>query len=217
MKPWRLTVHPHPLLDLGCVEARWAEPLPRVQTPADALRALDFGYEGAPCKTSDDVRRHVRDLLRVGGFKPTGRNKPASEYLIKAQTNGFLSAINVAVDLCNAVSLHSGLPISVVDRRSLRGECEVGLAPEQSSYAFNASGHVIDVSKLLCLSDAEGPCANAVKDSQRTKTHEHTAEVVYLIWGTTALEGYTAKTMAWLTSLLVESQASVRSSTPTAE
>ena len=207
-------VQPHPSLDLGCVKARWADVLPRIATPADALRALEPGFEGAPCKTSDDIRRHVRDLLRVGGFKPTGRNKPASEYLLKAQTNGFLSAINVAVDLCNAVSLHSGLPISVVDRASLQGACQVGPAPEQSSYVFNASGHVIDVSNLLCLSDAEGPCANAVKDSQRTKTHQHTTEVVYLIWGTAALEGYTMKTMAWLTSLLVASQASVQSSTP---
>ena len=35
--------------------------------------------------------------------------------------------------------------------------------------ATHASGQAIDVSGLLCLFDAEGPCANGVKDSQRFK------------------------------------------------
>ena len=46
----------------------------------------------------------------------------------------------------------------------------VDLAPAGSSYVFNQSDQVIDVSRLLCLSDADGPCACAVKDAQRTKT-----------------------------------------------
>ena len=61
----------------------------------------------------------MRDLLRHSGFKPTGRSKPASEYLIKATEQGALSSINVAMDACNAVSLHIVLPINVV--RSLSG------------------------------------------------------------------------------------------------
>ena len=57
----------------------------------------------------------VRNLLRHGGFKPSGRSKPASEYLISAVEKGRLGSINAAVDCCNVASLHSGLPISVVD------------------------------------------------------------------------------------------------------
>jgi len=79
---------------------------------ANGLLAADAA---APLHSDDTVREAVRALLRQGGFKPTGRSKPASEYLLKAVRENLLSSINVAVDACNIVSLHSGLPISVVD------------------------------------------------------------------------------------------------------
>ena len=36
---------------------------------------------------------------------------------------------------------------------------------------------------LLVLCDAEGPCANAVKDAQRTKTHDGTSQTLSILWG----------------------------------
>jgi len=42
---------------------------------------------------------------------------------------------------------------------------------------------------LLCLADEQGPCANAVKDSQRTKTGDTTTRLLTVIWGTTELPG----------------------------
>ena len=124
------------------------------------------------------------------------------ESLIKIAAQGALSSINVAVDTCNAVSLHSGLPISVVDLDLARDPFRVGLAPQQSIYAFHQSGQTIDVSRLLCLFDAEGPCANAVKDSQRTKTRTDTRRTLSLIWGTNQLPGRAEETEAWYGSLL---------------
>src|SRR5207302_6487561 len=123
-----------------------------------ALLALDVP---APLNSDDTVREAVRQLLRHGGFKPTGRSKPAAEYLLKAAAEGRLASINVAVDACNATSLHSGLPISVVDMDLAHGPFRVGLAPAGASYVFNASGQTIDVGGLLCLFDREGPCGNA--------------------------------------------------------
>lgn len=117
----------------------------------------------APLQSNDGVRLVIRDLLRHGGFKPTGRSKPASEYLIKATITAKLSPINVAVDACNAVSLHSGLPISVVDFGLLVEPLRIDIAPPHTTYVFNQSGQSMDVSGLLCLFDADGPCANAVK------------------------------------------------------
>jgi hypothetical protein len=46
------------------------------------------------------VRAAVRDMLRPGGCKPTGRGKPASEYLVRAASEGQLAPINLAVDAC---------------------------------------------------------------------------------------------------------------------
>ncbi|MBL4688543.1 MAG: hypothetical protein JKY37_28395, partial [Nannocystaceae bacterium] len=54
---------------------------------------------------------------------------------------------------------------------------------------------------LLCLHDADGPCANAVKDSQRTKTHDGTTRTLSVVWGTNALPGATVAALAWYREL----------------
>jgi DNA/RNA-binding domain of Phe-tRNA-synthetase-like protein len=201
-----LTVEPHPLLDLGVFVTRLPAPLSELPAP-DPVRALLSPGARAPLASDDTVRAAVRDLLRHFGYKPTGRGKPASEYLARAVGEGTLGAINLAVDVANAVSLHSGLPISVVDLERARPPLRVAVAPAGASYVFNAGGQVIDVAGLPCLFDSEGPCANAVKDAQRTKTDGGTRAMLSLVWGARALAGRTAQTVAWYRELLTEAGA----------
>src|SRR5262249_8915587 len=157
-----LTMDPHPLLDLRAFVMDFPRPLAEMTSPPELLASL--GLEAAaPLRSDENVREAVRRLLRHSGFRPTGRSKPASEYLLKAVSEGRLSSINLAVDVCNIVSLHSGLPISVVDLDRAREPFRVGVAPPGAGYVFNAAGQVIELGGLLCLFDAEGPCANAVK------------------------------------------------------
>src|SRR5262249_54952186 len=113
----------------------------------------------------------------------------------------------LAVDACNVASLHSGLPISVVDLDRARPPLRVGVAPTGASYVFNASGQTIDVAGLPCLFDADGPCGTAVKDSQRTKTGPETRRTLSLIWGTRALPGRAEKTETWYRKLLQQAGA----------
>ncbi len=196
-----LTVDPHPLLDLRAFVTRLPRPLGEMPSPPEfqALLAVDAS---APLHSDAAVREAVRQLLRHGGFKPTGRSKPASEYLLKAAGEGRLDSINLAVDACNAVSLHSGLPVSVVDLGRARAPLRVGVAPAGASYVFNAAGQVIDLGGLLCLFDADGPCANAVKDAQRTKTTAETRCTLSLIWGTVRVPGQAARAETWYRALL---------------
>ena len=196
-----LSVDPHPLLDLRVFVTTFPRALADLPTPPE-LRALLAADAPAPLRSDDSVREAVRALLRHGGFKPTGRSKPAAEYLLKSAQEGRLASINLAVDACNAVSLHSGLPVSVVDLDRLRPPLQVGVAPAGASYVFNAAGQVIDLEGLLCLFDADGPCANAVKDAQRTKTGPATQRTLSLIWGTTALPDRAAAAERWYRSLL---------------
>src|ERR671930_1377286 len=196
-----LTVEPHPLLQLRAFITVFPRPLGEMPSP-EALRALLRLDAPAPMRSDDSVRAAVRDLLRHGGVKPTGRSKPASEFLIRAASEGQLNSINLAVDACNAASLHSGLPISVVDLDLTRPPLRVGIAAEGQRFVFNASGQEIDVEGLLSLFDAEGPCANAVKDAQRTKTHAGTRRTLSIVWGTNALPGRAAQTASWYQSLL---------------
>src|ERR1700722_13340538 len=176
-----LSIEPHPLLDLRSFTTAFPKPLGESPSPPELLSLFGDGAI-APVSSDDSVREAVRALLRHGGFKPTGRSKPASEYLLKAFREKSLSPINLAVDACNVVSFHSGLPISVVDLDKTRDPLQVRIAPAGSTYVFNASGQMIDLDGLICLFDAEGPCANAVKDAQRTKTRPETRQTLSLIW-----------------------------------
>ena len=203
-----LTQDPHPLLDAVAFETHFPAPLCALPSP-EGLRALLQPGAVAPLSAEDTVRGAVRELLRHGGYKPTGRGKPASEYLVRAAADGTLGSINAAVDACNAVSLHSGLPISVVDTGRARAPWRLALAPEGATYVFNASGQEIDLGGLLCLFDAEGPCANAVKDSQRTKTHADTRHTLTVLWGTRALPGRAERAWTWYRELLERLGASV--------
>jgi DNA/RNA-binding domain of Phe-tRNA-synthetase-like protein len=196
-----ITIDDHPLLEAGAFVTELPRTLAEMETPSSIVALFAPGAE-APMASDDGIRKAVRDLLRLGGYKPTGRGKPASEYLIGAAAAGALAPINLAVDACNAVSLHSGLPISVVDLDLARAPFRIGLAPAGASYVFNASGQTIDLEGLLCLFDAEGPCANAVKDAQRTKTGAGTRRTLSVVWGTGRLPGRTSKAVAWYREVL---------------
>jgi DNA/RNA-binding domain of Phe-tRNA-synthetase-like protein len=201
------SLDPHPLLHVGALVTELPQPLSALPSPAWLLELLR-PEATAPVRSSDEIRGTVRDLLRHGGYKPTGRGKPASEYLLKAAETG-LSSINLVVDVCNAVSLHSGLPISVVDLDRAKAPLRIGIAPEGSSYVFNASGQEIDLAGLLCLFDAEGPCANAVKDAQRTKTHDGTRRTLSILWGAKSLATQVDTATRWYRELLERAGASV--------
>lgn len=197
-----LTIEPHPLLEAAAFTTTFPVPLGEIAT-SDAVRALLASVDApAPLRSDEPVRAAVRDLLRHGGYKPTGRGKPSAEYLIRAVSDAALGAINPAVDACNAVSLHSGLPISVVDLDRAKEPLRIAVAPAGARYVFNASGQEIDLGGLICLFDAEGPCANAVKDAQRTKTSAATTRTLSVIWGTNALPGRARAAMAWYRELL---------------
>jgi DNA/RNA-binding domain of Phe-tRNA-synthetase-like protein len=197
----KLAVESHPLLSIYAFTTRFPGPVGELESP-DWLTAGLAADAEAPLERDETVRTDVRDLLRHGGYKPTGRGKPASEYLVRAAGEGKLGPINPPVDACNVVSLHSGLPISVVDLDLATEPFRVAIAAEDASFVFNASGQEIRLGGLLCLHDAEGPCANAVKDSQRTKTRPETVATLSIVWGTRLHAERTERAGAWYRELL---------------
>jgi DNA/RNA-binding domain of Phe-tRNA-synthetase-like protein len=194
----------HPLLDPEVALVRLPAPLGELKSPP-ALRALLDLQAQARLRPDEGVRRAVRQLLQVGGYKPSGRNKPASEHLWAAVEAGRLGPsqeINPLVDGCNAVSLWSGLPISVIDLALSPGPHRIAICPAPMSYVFNPSGQELDLGGLLSLWDSTGPCASPVKDSQRTKTSPVTAATLVVIWGSRSLPGRTAAASSWCHELL---------------
>ena len=151
---------------------------------------LDAAVEVAISSHDDEaVRGAVRDLLRHGKYKPTGRGKPASEYLRQAAREGRFPRIDALVDLNNLASLESGLPISVLDLTRAGRQFILRYGRAGESYVFNAAGHTIDLQDLLLIArlPEDQPCANAVKDSMATKVGSGTTEALAVIYAPAAL------------------------------
>lgn len=133
-----------------------------------------------------DAKAAVRNLLKKGGFKPSGRNKPASEYLAQAAREGRFPRINNLVDINNLVSLETGLPISLLDARALAGEARLRYGRPGEKYVFNSAGQEIDLAGLICVCGGSGPdgepLGNPVKDSIAGKLKADTDCVLAVIY-----------------------------------
>lgn len=159
----------------------------------DLAAALDVAIARARAWTDADVeevRRAVRDMLRHGKYKPTGRGKPASEYLLQSAREDRFPRISRLVDVNNLVSLETLLPISIVDvDRAGARELVVRRGRAGESYVFNSAGHAIELEDLLLAAvlPDDRPCANPVRDSMETKVAETTREVVAIVYAPAAL------------------------------
>lgn len=200
----QIQIDPHAQLHVQAFVARWRAPIGQLPPLAQVDSWLSSQLGSCTALPSPDaaVRAAIRDMLRSADFKPTGRAKPSSEYLARTSEGAGLRPINPAVDAGNAVSLHSGIPISVVDCDQLDGRLRIRMGAPDECYVFNATGQVIELAGLVCLYDAQGPCANAIKDAQRTKTSEDTRATLSVLWSSRALVAQTAAALDFYRSLL---------------
>lgn len=134
-------------------------------------------------------RQAVRHLLRNGRYKPTGRAKPASEYLLREAQAGRFPRINGAVDVANYMSLLHMLPVSLWDLdRAGTTHFRFRLGANGEAYVFNTAGQQIELADLIvgCRVDpvtgTDDPIVNPVKDSLATKTDDTTTRVVACIY-----------------------------------
>jgi DNA/RNA-binding domain of Phe-tRNA-synthetase-like protein len=161
-----------------------AEPFPYYAEAAARAAALGEGAWPAGRKAA------VRDMLRHGRYKPTGRAKPASEFLLGAAAAGQLPLVTNLVDTNNALSLATGFPASIFDADRLGPALLLRFGQPGESYVFNSAGHAIELEDLVVVCRREGdgwqPCGNPVKDAMATKVHEGTTRVVAVVYGPTS-------------------------------
>lgn len=182
----------------------WAFGLPgcprREVAPAYLTELLDRVRAAGESFLPPERKAAVRGMLRHGKYKPAGRSKPSSEYLLAAALaggtlegsgpSGGFPLVNGPVDANNAVSLEWGYPASVFDMAATGPELFLrrGLAGE--SYVFNPSGQVIDLEDLLVACRRSGaaetsgwePCGNPVKDAMATKVFEEARDIVAVVY-----------------------------------
>jgi DNA/RNA-binding domain of Phe-tRNA-synthetase-like protein len=125
-------------------------------------------------------------MLRYGKYKPSGRSKPASEFLLQAATANTFPVINAPVDINNAISLESGFPASIMDLDLCGDVLRLRRGRPGESYVFNPAGQSIDLEDLLVVAKAangaDEPCANPVKDSMTTKVSSATRRLAAILY-----------------------------------
>lgn len=145
-------------------------------------RAQSVGEEFVP----GEVRQRVRQILRYGKYRPSGRSKPASEFLLRAALDDSFPLVNGPVDVNNVVSLESGFPGSIFDAKLSGRHLLLRRGAPGESYVFNPSGQSIDLQDLLlvCRRTEDGwePCGNPVKDSMMTKIRPETRSVLAVLY-----------------------------------
>ena len=149
---YTLALDPAVKLRAALVWARGLPGCPKTEAPpaylADLLgRVRAAGESFLP----PERKAAVRDMLRFGKYKPAGRSKPSSEYLLAAALDGEFPLVNGPVDANNAISLEWGYPASIFDAAKTGPELFIrrGLAGE--SYVFNPSGQAIELEDLLVV------------------------------------------------------------------
>ncbi len=128
----------------------------------------------------------VRNMLRFGAYKPAGRSKPSSEYLLAAALAGDFPLVNGPVDANNEVSLRWGYPASVFDLGKTGPELQLSRGRAGESFVFNPSGQEIDLEDLIVvrrrIDGGWEACGNPVKDAMATKVFETARDVAGVVY-----------------------------------
>jgi DNA/RNA-binding domain of Phe-tRNA-synthetase-like protein len=168
----------------------WAEEIAPPSNSRDAPGFLKEIVEKAKERGEsfwpEGFKERVRKMLRFGVYKPCGRAKPSSEFLLNAAVQDAFPFLHAPVDVNNAVSLESGYPATIFDADLSGTELLLrrGLAGE--NFVFNSSGQVIDLRDLLVVCRRIGekwePCGNPVRDSMATKIRPDTRSVIAVLY-----------------------------------
>jgi DNA/RNA-binding domain of Phe-tRNA-synthetase-like protein len=134
----------------------------------------------------DHIRKGIRSLLKTFGFHPSGRSRPASEFLVKDLINRKeFNSINNIVDINNHLSLKSHLPISVLDLDKTGTDLCIRTGLPDEKYIFNKEGQLLSLKNLILVADqspANGAYGSPVKDSQATKIFAETKNILGIIY-----------------------------------
>jgi DNA/RNA-binding domain of Phe-tRNA-synthetase-like protein len=134
----------------------------------------------------DHIQKGIRSLLKTTGFHPSGRSRPASEFLLKdLQNRRQFNFINNIVDINNHLSLLSHLPISAMDLDKSGSELCIRVGLDDENYVFNREGQILSLKKLMVVArhgSDRSAIGSPVKDSQATKLFTESKNAVIIIY-----------------------------------
>ncbi len=178
-----------------------AESSVELRTWSDAAARQSAAIAEQP--EQEALRQRVRQMLRHGQFKASGRSKPAQEYLLRcAAQDGQLPNINAPVDILNTVSLECGLPISLLSITKCSPRLIVRRGEAGESYVFNATGQELNVTDLVVACDQSTeasrpngrPVGSPIKDSMAGKIEASDTHLIAIVYAPVGCEAVLRKT-----------------------
>jgi len=162
-------------------------------SPKPYNEALEEALAKKETLVSPERKTALRSLLRYGSYKPAGRAKPSSEYLLQSLLENDFPQVNYFVDSINLVSLVSAYPISIIDTDKAGEELLIRRGVDGEHYVFNQGGQSIDLKDLLCVCRKSGedwlPTATPVRDSMATKLFPGASRALAFIYAPSGVEG----------------------------
>ena len=199
-----ITLQPHPSFYPKAFRCRFPKNIGEF-TDTELLPVRHYFQDnvGAPIPKVD-TKQKIRDMLRHGGFGPSGRNKPAHEYLsVPLKRDGFPNKRDQCRCRCVQCDfLHSGPPISVVDFDRLKPPLTLELCPKDCAYPFNPSGQIFEGRRTIGVVGSTRTFCNPCQDSQRSKTSDKSRNTLTIVWGHKDLKSHTEAALEWHQSLL---------------
>ena len=178
MDPLKIGIRRHiedERLALGIVRAKNLTVGPSGAEFRARIEALAASILSTEERIPRDAQSKIRHMLKVDGFSPSGRNRPASEYLVRElERTGKFKFINNVVDINNYLSLKTHLPMSVFDAGKINGALVVRTGGPGEAYVFNPEGQIIELKRMIVCCEEQPdytsiPFGSPVKDSMYTK------------------------------------------------
>ncbi len=174
-------------IQVGMVSASGVHNNRTHQTMDERISKLVSHRAGPLSESEDAFRKACRDMLRIQSYKPTGRGKPASEYLLRTASERSFPRINPVADINNYISLAYLVPVSLWDADKIDADSwlfRAGLEDER--FVFNPSGQSIglrDLATGFAVSEGvETPIVTPVKDCRLTKTDGNTRNIAAAVY-----------------------------------
>jgi len=122
-----------------------------------------------------------RQLWKQLGADPNRYRHSAESLMRRVSKQNYLTPFHSGVDLNNFFSLQYEIPVGIYDIAHLKGNVEIALGNEETSYE-GLNGRFNTLNHILFSRDAKGPFGSPFVDSKRTAVSEETTEALHIFY-----------------------------------
>ncbi|MFJ7649375.1 B3/4 domain-containing protein [Lysinibacillus sp. NPDC097279] len=122
-----------------------------------------------------------RQLWKKLGADPNRYRHSAESLMRRVSKQNYLTPFHSGVDVNNFFSLQYEIPVGIYDLAHLKGNVEIALGNEETSYE-GLNGRFNTLNNIMFSRDEVGPFGSPFVDSKRTAVSEATTEALHIFY-----------------------------------